>query len=46
MDAGNTYIEIVVHLGSDSVVVGGVVIPKRLQHLLTLSPMKGQISPV
>ena len=37
----NTYIEIVIHLGSDSVVVWGVVIPKRHQHLLAKSPVKG-----
>ncbi len=41
MHAENTYIEIVIHLGSDSVVVRGVVIPKRHQHILANSPVKG-----
>ena len=42
MNAEDTYVEVVVHLGSYGVVVWGVVIPKRHQYLLTLSPLVGQ----
>lgn len=44
-DTENTYIEILIHLGSDSVVVGEVVISERHQHLLILSPVKGKKFP-
>lgn len=46
MDAEYTYIEIVVHFGSNSVVVGRVVIPRRHQYTLTPSPVKSRKVPV
>lgn len=41
MDAGNTYVEIVVYLGSDCLVIGKIIIPKHHQYIRTLNPIKG-----
>ena len=44
MDDLGTYIKIVEHLSRDSVIIGEVVISKRHQYPLTLSPMKSKDS--